>query len=49
VLCDLAPTTARVAALMNTENPAEQGMDAAVRDAAAKKGRKTTGSSILIP
>jgi ABC-type uncharacterized transport system substrate-binding protein len=38
VLRELAPTTTRVAVLTNTENPAEQGMDAAVRDAAAKKG-----------
>jgi putative tryptophan/tyrosine transport system substrate-binding protein len=38
VLHELAPTTTRVAVLTNTENAAEQGMDAAVKDAAAKKG-----------
>jgi putative ABC transport system substrate-binding protein len=38
LLHELAPTTTRVAVLTNTENPAEQGMDAAVKDAAAKKG-----------
>jgi putative ABC transport system substrate-binding protein len=38
VLHELAPTTTRVAVLTNTENSAEQGMDAAVKDAAAKKG-----------
>ena len=38
VLRELAPTTARVAVLTDTENPAAQGMEAAVRDAAAKNG-----------
>jgi putative tryptophan/tyrosine transport system substrate-binding protein len=38
VLHELAPTTTRVAVLTNTMNSAEQGMDAAVKDAAAKKG-----------
>ena len=38
VLRELAPTTARVAVLMDTENPAGQGMEDAVRDAAAKNG-----------
>lgn len=38
LLRELAPTTTRVAVLTNTENTAEQGIDAAVRNAAAKKG-----------
>jgi putative tryptophan/tyrosine transport system substrate-binding protein len=38
VLVDLAPTTARIEVLTNTQNVAEQGMDAAVKNAAAKKG-----------
>jgi putative ABC transport system substrate-binding protein len=38
LLREIAPTTKRVAVLTNTENSSEQGMEAAVKGAAANKG-----------